>query len=572
MSFAGNVDVQAPFLQQHMEQDVAALRAHNQLAPEVSQHLNGEPQLTIGEIRAMQGVSDRVAQMWNDIREQTPCLSAAPNAPAPGLDRVQLSNPAQHQSVSRGMLGTSVGVQQQILDARAKLAAVNEKKKLAEQHLYKQQQLVQQTLQDKGDSDLKSYQRQIQEAEGHLQKVQQAMQNLSLGQSQPQQRLDHPQRRSVLRQVPLSSSHAQPAPPSRTVRQPEQAGFEIVVGADGRQYRVPRSQMSQVPEFEIVTGQDGRKYRVSRSHLSQPPFPQQQYVSSPSQQQFPHQYISPSPTQYPGVLYLPGQEPQAYPWQSRNIPAGHLQQQATPQGYDAARMNSQALTQADVLGGAGAQQGEQHGDRLRGIVNLADSEGARKTNKLIDYVRRCPAKWCKQVKPTSMNLPVFGYGAVSELVDSVSGRTEQLPESVLLAKLKHLRDVFEVCCINSSDTDFCDYGWVLARDYTLKVQDKVDQQQHSWETHTGIQSDVLISAQMEFPKPPKKDKPKSATDSDKPLCTTYNKCSTEGKCDYEVSTGRSCIRKHECSWCRRNKKQSNRHQESKCTIKPASGK
>ena len=251
VSFAGNVDVKAPFLEQHMEQDVAALRAHNQLAPEVSQHLTGEPQLTIGEIRAMQGMSDRVAQMWNDIREQTPCLSAAPNAPAPGLDRAQLSNPAQHQSVSRGMIGTSVGVQQQILDARAKLAAVNEKKKLAEQHLYKQQQLEQQTLQDKGDSDLKSYQRQIQEAEGHLQKVQQAMQNLFLGQSQPQKRLDHPQRRSVLRQVPLSSSHAQPAPPSRTVRQPEQPGFEIVVGADGRQYRVPKSQMSQVPETKL---------------------------------------------------------------------------------------------------------------------------------------------------------------------------------------------------------------------------------------------------------------------------------------------------------------------------------
>ena len=105
----------------------------------------------------------------------------------------------------------------------------------------------------------------------------------------------------------------------------------------------------------------------------------------------------------------------------------------------------------------------------------------------------------------------------------------------------------------SLKTELCDYGWTLARDYALKVQDKVDQQQHSWEIHTGIQSDVLFSAQMEFPRPAKKDQPKigGGSDRDKPLCTTYNKFTTEGKFEYEVSSGRACIRKHECTWCRK---------------------
>ena len=211
-------------------------------------------------------------------------------------------------------------------------------------------------------------------------------------------------------------------------------------------------------------------------------------------------------------------------------------------------------------------------DKLRGIVNLDD--GARKPIKVIDYAKKCPAKWCKQVKPTTMNLPVFGYGATSELIESLSGRTDPLPENVLLAKLKHLRDVFEVCCINSTDSEFCEYGWILARDYAMKVQEQVEQQQHSWANHTGIQTGVLLSAQMEFPRPSKKDDSKKAngTDKDKPTCTTYNKCSTDGKCDYEVTSGRPCQRRHECSWCRKNKNQSSKHQESKCPSKAAAGK
>ena len=47
VSFAGNMGLQTPFLQQNMEQDVAALRALNQLAPEASQRLSVETQLTI---------------------------------------------------------------------------------------------------------------------------------------------------------------------------------------------------------------------------------------------------------------------------------------------------------------------------------------------------------------------------------------------------------------------------------------------------------------------------------------------------------------------------------------------
>jgi hypothetical protein len=52
---------------------------------------------------------------------------------------------------------------------------------------------------------------------------------------------------------------------------------------------------------------------------------------------------------------------------------------------------------------------------MRGIVSLVDGEGATKPSKFMDYVSKCPEKWCKNVKSNNMNLPVYAYGAISEL-------------------------------------------------------------------------------------------------------------------------------------------------------------
>ena len=83
ISFIGQQS--APALQQEIEQDVAELRSHNQLASQTAQQLTSVPQMTIGHIRNNPGMSDMVEMQWSKIRGQTPCLSAATSAPAPGL-------------------------------------------------------------------------------------------------------------------------------------------------------------------------------------------------------------------------------------------------------------------------------------------------------------------------------------------------------------------------------------------------------------------------------------------------------------------------------------------------------
>ena len=200
-----------------------------------------------------------------------------------------------------------------------------------------------------------------------------------------------------------------------------------------------------------------------------------------------------------------------------------------------------------------------------------------KKPKLIDYVKKCLVKGAQQVKLDNMNLPVFAWGALAELTASLSGRAEQLTETVLLAKLLHLQSVLEVCCINSAATEYNNYGWVLARHYASKVQAKIDHQMTDWSTMpAGVQTADLVSAQMEYPRPAeKKNLGKKAEEERGPsiLCSTYNNCTTENKCDYEVAhPGRSCLRKHECSWCRKNMSRGHHHQVWKCPKKVESEK
>ena len=216
-------------------------------------------------------------------------------------------------------------------------------------------------------------------------------------------------------------------------------------------------------------------------------------------------------------------------------------------------------------------------DRLSGIIPLG--EGAtKKVTKVIDFARKCPVKWAKVTKPDNINLPLYSYGAVTEIEAALSGLGEPMSQAVLLAKIGHLKNTLEVCCLNSTSSDFSTYGWLIARDYAMKVEEEVEQRFVAWDTmDPGIRTHTLVLSQMEHPraavirkKQTEFDDPKTTR---KDRCTTFNSCTTEMKCDYEVANpGRTCQKKHECSWCRNNLQQGYKHQEWKCLKKQAASK
>ena len=104
---------------------------------------------------------------------------------------------------------------------------------------------------------------------------------------------------------------------------------------------------------------------------------------------------------------------------------------------------------------------------------------------------------------------------------------------VLLAKIRHLKNVFEVCCLNSTPTDFSTYGWQIARDYAMKVEEEVEQNFVSWQDMVpGVRTQTLVLSQMEYPRQQLKKKasePENLKPVKKERCTTYNTCTSEGK-------------------------------------------
>ena len=206
------------------------------------------------------------------------------------------------------------------------------------------------------------------------------------------------------------------------------------------------------------------------------------------------------------------------------------------------------------------------------VAGIYRVDKSKKTSSTVEFARNCPAKWAKTTTNNTINLPLYAWSTLAEIEAAMSGRLQPLNEGELIGKLRHLKNTMEVCCLNSSGTDFSTYGWTIAKDYAFKVEDEIAQGLATWQSMApGIRTNSLVSAQMDCPRYTQKP---NRTDKEERIkvCTTYNKCKTKNKCEYEMQyPDKQCQRKHECSWCRSNSNQSNRHQEWDCKKKEASG-
>ena len=95
---------------------------------------------------------------------------------------------------------------------------------------------------------------------------------------------------------------------------------------------------------------------------------------------------------------------------------------------------------------------------------------------------------------SNINLPLFAWGAVAEVEASLSGMSEAMSEGILLGKLRNLKIILEVCCLNTSATEFNSYRWTLARDYATQVENDVDQKLATWQDMSaGVRIATLVS-------------------------------------------------------------------------------
>ena len=216
-------------------------------------------------------------------------------------------------------------------------------------------------------------------------------------------------------------------------------------------------------------------------------------------------------------------------------------------------------------------------------VHHDDKQG--KLPNIVQYARGCPVSWTSKVTSDKLNMGLWSWAYIAELLASRSGQAPSLQHGELEARLQHYLNVMEIALQPGNSSDFDNHAWKVAKLYAEKVQQKVDRG-GTWlgfEQRYGSDSQPheLMAAEKELAaKVPKKQKEEGigrAKSSDDPpsrkgACQTWNTSIVEGKCEYEANNdGRTCSRLHECTWCKEKGKRSLSHQRSFCRQRIAAG-
>ena len=227
------------------------------------------------------------------------------------------------------------------------------------------------------------------------------------------------------------------------------------------------------------------------------------------------------------------------------------------------------------------------GDRVPGIVPIESDKQGRsdKVPDRIQWAKNCPVNWTNKVNATNINLVLWAWSFVAEILATRTGMSPNLEKGELEARLQHLCHVLEITMQTSNLTEFSGDAWSVARLYDQKVQQKVDSRFFSWVqlaeiNHGASLPHELIAATQELARKPRgtgagksgeergEGKGKSSGKERKKStwkCPSWNISETRGKCRFEIENApEKCNRVHECIWCKTKGLTPLDHQRSFC--------
>ena len=77
----------------------------------------------------------------------------------------------------------------------------------------------------------------------------------------------------------------------------------------------------------------------------------------------------------------------------------------------------------------------------------------------------------------------------------MTGLIPNVSNTEFLARLRHLRNVYEISCLSSSLQSFSDPAWMVAREYDNTVISDIEAEIKTWESlSNGIESDTIYCA------------------------------------------------------------------------------
>ena len=227
---------------------------------------------------------------------------------------------------------------------------------------------------------------------------------------------------------------------------------------------------------------------------------------------------------------------------------------------------------AETLG-QGITRGLHH-SQVSNVDQLYRATTVNKQLRCYEFAQTGQFSYRSQLKLENCNAVAFAFGAFKHLEACKSGLITDVSILEFLARLRHLKNVFEIACLSSSLSSFSDPAWLVAREYDNRVISDIESGVKSWESlSSGIEPDSIYCAKETVENRTKASK-KTQLNKDfkdrkpKKVCTTYNTHRSSEGCLWEQQNrGEKCVFDHFCSWCKENRNVSEKHKVFNCEHK-----
>ena len=192
--------------------------------------------------------------------------------------------------------------------------------------------------------------------------------------------------------------------------------------------------------------------------------------------------------------------------------------------------------------------------------------------KAFEFAASGQFSYKNQLRQDNINATSFAYGSFKHLEAAMLGLV-QMSQSEFLARLRHLKNVYEVACLSSNLTSFCDPAWQLAREYDTRVVSDIESGAKTWTSlSNSLETDAIYCANQVVEQRNRtkksKDSTKKSKDTNGKACTTFNSHRSSDGCAWEhKNEGQTCVFEHYCSWCKTNRDVKDKHKLIHCEHK-----
>ena len=153
---------------------------------------------------------------------------------------------------------------------------------------------------------------------------------------------------------------------------------------------------------------------------------------------------------------------------------------------------------SNPLAGMGASLGfrsENHGQVINSVDQLYAATVKCKQLRAHEFAATAQFPYKSSLTQNNCNAVVFAYGSFKHLEALMSGLIPNTSQVEILARLRHLKNVFEVACLSSNLATFSEPAWQVAREYDSRIISDIESGAKTWEgLSNGLETDAIYVA------------------------------------------------------------------------------